>query len=288
LGYTREDQGNVPLSVRLIAPVDLKLFSLRQDAQTQSRQTQLNDLVDNRIEKKLISVGDQLRGKADGTTVKKESSDLHEEMVKGFEAIHSDIEKGNALIRETREETAKLNGRVDGIDKNVDRLINLQLRSAASLPPDALAPQVANVYALYQVAEQRNVPISNEINNLLRVKLASAEASQSDFWPLASKVITRASQAAVGQNLTTSQTIQNVFIEHNTFRGARVVLDRVHFISNLFDQCVVEYHGGPTDTRNNVFRNCLFIISIAAIPPEDGQKTVRTLLASSNLRSVVL
>jgi hypothetical protein len=259
--------------------------SNRQDSQTQAQQTELNEQIDSRVEKKVASVGEALRAKADDAAVKKDFGDLHKELAAGFDGIRSDIEKNNGLIRQTKEDLAKLNGRVDGIDKDVNLLLQKQLRAAADSPPAVLAAQIPNVYFLYQLAEQRNTQIPNETTNLLRGKLASVESSEPDFWQLAASVISRASANLIGRNLQTQGRITNT-MSNNSLVGARVILDNIQFVNNVCDRCVIEYHGGPTITRNNRFTNCLFVISLQLqVPPEGGQKVVKTLLAS-NLRSV--
>jgi hypothetical protein len=260
----------------------------RQDTQAQTQQTQSEQQIDARIDKKLGPISDQLRGKVDDATVKKEFSDLREEMNKGFQTLYSEIAKTNDSIHQTQIDLAKLTSKVEGIDKNVDRLIGIQLKSAANLPPAALGPQIANVNALYEIAGERKVIIPDEINNQLRLKLASVITSQPDFWILASVVITRSFQAAVGPNFpTTGRRPSSVTFNNSTLSGVRLVLDTVHLNFVTCNHCIVEYYGGAIDVRNTFFSNCLFIVTVKAVPAAPGaEKTIRTLLASTDLELV--
>jgi hypothetical protein len=257
--------------------------SNRKDAQAQTQLAQSERKIDGQIDRKLIPVGEQLLTKADGTTVTRQFGDLHDEITRQFQSLHSDIEKGNDLIRQSREEVAKLSGRVEGIDKNVDLLLQKQLKVAADFPPPVLADQIENVNFLYRLAVDRKVDIPNETNNLLRVKLASVHSQSPEFWPLASTVLSRASAALIGTMPTFR--IFSGTIRGSSFENLHVILDGSSFMQNSFENCVVEYRGGPTIVQGNIFINCLFVFNVRGTPPPDGQRLVRTILAS-NLRSV--
>ena len=87
-------------------------------------QTQLNQQIDDRIDKKLNSIRDAFKSKPSGATVKKGIGDLRDELSGGLKDIRSDIEKTNTRIRGAKEDLARHSV-----------LLQRQLKAAAGLPP---------------------------------------------------------------------------------------------------------------------------------------------------------
>jgi hypothetical protein len=259
----------------------------RQDRQAETEETKRDKNVDARIGSALNPIKEDLARKASNNALKESAEGTRKDIKEGFDGIRGEIKEISKSVQQTQLDVAKMAGRMDRLEKNVDDFLPRRIAAAAALPPAALASDIPNLKFLYALADDRKVQIANETSNLLREKLALVETSQPDFWSLAATVITRVSRAAINENLSTSQRIQNVFIHGNTFHGALVVLDGIHFIANICEQCVVQYDGGPTDVRNNLFVNCLFVVSLKSAPPQAGHRVIEV-LQTSNLKSVAL
>ena len=61
--------------------------------------------------------------------------------------------------------------------------------------------------------------------------------------------------------------------------GQTIVLDNAEVVGNNFVRCRIIYRGGPTVVRNNLFIDCVFEIHVSTIPPPDGQRLGKALLA---------
>jgi hypothetical protein len=252
----------------------------RQDTIGQVAQTQFDAKVDSRIDTKLASVLSSLRDKEDTVTGTKQIETVRGEQSNALQAIHSELEKTNTLVGGTKEELAKLTGKMDTLERDVNLLLERQLRSAADLPNTALASQLPNVAFLYQMATRRGIRIPTEIDTSIRWKLASIGPTGPAYWSVAAITISRESEALMGGNLKVGGTLEELTVDHNTFFDQRVLLDGAHFSNNLFVRCIIEYRGGATDVNSNGFDHCLFIISTSGTPPPTGQKVIQSLLAS--------
>ena len=260
----------------------------RQDTKSQAQQSKDDDHRSSLIDRKLDPVKSALeQRKDDQVGDRSDVQAIRTSLKEGLDGIREDLSKTAQLAQDTKADLAKLSGKVDGIDKNVDLLLAKQLRAAADLPGPVLAGQVDNVYALYELANERHLTVPEDTNDLLRTKLATVENRSQAFWPLAGILITNVSRVVNPIIRTNGQTLQNIAVEGNTFTGITVVLDGIHFRGNVCTQCVVVYNGGPTDTGKNIFINCAFVVSLKAMPPQSGQAVVARLLAS-DLRSVTL
>jgi hypothetical protein len=211
--------------------------------------------------------------------------EIRGEQNSSIQLIRSELEKSNVLVRGTKEDLAKLTGKMETLETDVKLLLQHQLRSAADLPGGALASQLSNVAFLYQMASRRRISIPADTSNLIRQKLADINPTGPTYWSVAATTISEESAALVGGNLEVKGTIQDLSIIRNTFARRRVILDGAYFAGNVFIECIVEYRGGPTDVQDNIFKDCLFVVSLSGAPPPGGQKVIQSLL-SSNLRSV--
>jgi len=257
----------------------------RQDTIAQVAQTQSDAKVDSRIDTKLAPVLSSLHDKEDTVTGTKQLETARSEQSTALQAIRSELEKNSALVAGTKEDLARLSGKLDTVERDVNLLLQHQLHSSADLPSGALASQLPNIVFLYEMASRRAISIPIDVSNSIRQKLAVIRPTGPAYWSVAATTISQESAALVGANLEVQGTIRDQSIIRNEFRRRRVILDGAYFAGNVFIECVIEYHGGTTVLEGNVFKNCLFVVSLSGAPPPEGQKIIQSLL-DSDLRSV--
>lgn len=256
-----------------------------QDSHTQIQQSRVEEQIENHLNARLPAIQTELRKEAE-TNLRQGISGVTATFTEGLRGVREDAAKTNQLLTTVQQEAAKTNGKLEEIDRDVNLLLQRQIRGAANLPASVLASQIPNLNFLYQMASERKVPISSETTNEIRLKLATVDASAPDFWPFVSAILSKASRMTVG-DLAAQRTLTTA-ITGSYLEGVRVSLDGLLFVNNTCDRCVVEYHGGNTDVTGSVFTDCLFIIAVDHPPPLGGQKMADTLLASADLRSVAV
>ena len=254
-------------------------YTNRQDVVKEATKAHFADQIDGRIDKKLVPITSELHEKTDVASVTHQIDMLRAEQHNSVQSIHDEMEKSNSVIGGTKEDVAKLSGKLDALEKDVNLLLQRQLRSAADLPNDALASQLPNVAFLYGMADQRGISICIETSKLIRGKLGAIRPSGQAYWSVAATTISQESAALTG-GVAVHGTVPNLGIIRNTFRRRRVLLDGAYLAGNVFIECIVEYHGGATEATSNIFKDCLFVVSLSGAPPPQGQKIIQSLLAS--------
>jgi peptidoglycan hydrolase CwlO-like protein len=114
-------------------------YANRQDAVKQTAKVAFDNQIDGRIDKKPVPISSELHEKTDAASVTHQMDALRTEQRNALQSIHDAIEKSNGVVSGTKEDIAKLTGKLDALEKDVNLLLQRQLRSAADLPSDVLA-----------------------------------------------------------------------------------------------------------------------------------------------------
>jgi hypothetical protein len=154
----------------------------RQDSRVRVEQTQLTGQIDNRIDTKLGPIINDIEARKNTEgSLKTDIDGFKVSLREGLGAARTDIDKVGDVARSTQQAVSEMKGQMQRLEKDVDLLLQRQLKAFADLPAATLAAQIPNMAFLYQMASQRKIEIPSETNNSIRTKLASIDSGGSEF-----------------------------------------------------------------------------------------------------------
>jgi hypothetical protein len=176
---------------------------------------------------------------------------------------------------------AKIEGSVEQMSKDLHDVFQNQLRRVSELPPAEFKAEIPDIAAMTRLASASGFQIEPQVGDALRQKLATVDLSSVTDWSVAAVLISISSQAAMTIPASV-KTALGSYVGDLTFSGGVFDLDGgAKFERVSFEKAVIRYRGGPVNLHDVTFKSCRFIFQVKFVPPPDGQKLTKTLLASN-------
>lgn len=273
--------GTVALIVGTVALIVIGYFAWWQPQWKQHEDTDLADLIDNRIDAKLAS---------------------HH-----FDDLTGDVKT--------------LKGQMGEISGYLKILVTDRLKTVSSLPPAEFERHLPEATALLNTARITKAKTApNTIANV-RSRLARSNHDNPQFWGAAAPLVNYRSvgdkqqefppcdlkhhpMGPLAENVPAGAT--SFKMNPVPFRGCEIQIDSpeaqqlylrdLRLIDLVFENCRIVYRGGPLifpgtavpgrTTMSLVFKDCLFDLSVPGVPPQDGGAVVGGLLLAKDLHEV--
>jgi hypothetical protein len=192
---------------------------------------------------------------------------------------------------------SKLTGldvRISEQSKNIEQLHTLfvnalqgKFTKARGMSPDELNRDAAGLLAAVRLAEALDVRVDSETLKRIRLGLGRiTNPSDGAYWQLASSVTTKESATTTRIEPPSGPPVRLGAVSGNKFNGVHVVIDGSNFSYNTFEDCLIEYRGGPAIVRQSIFINCVFLLRLNSDPGQGGQHFAQQIMASNNLGRV--